>query len=270
MADPNPARRARVIVLGLALAATAGAAGAAGRAPAGPATVERVLNPVRDTYLARGESSRNGSATAVRAGFWHLVEHRAYVEFGLDPSLHPPGGLISAELWLRPAQLPNTAVTSSVVRVARLMQTLATDPGYPPWLLAGEPSVVANLDTTTRDWKRFNVTAIVRQILADPANGFGFEVTGPSSQDNTRWDFISLEGGAPVSQDGDQPRLVLRFTDSAFPSPTPTVTDTPTPTASPTATDTPPASATPEPATPSPTPTAPPPALHLPRLLRNL
>lgn len=229
-----PWRGLVVVAAGAALAA--GPATARRGSPpvaAAPHLVEIVLNPDRDTYLAENVPRPQGAAGELRVGFLRRVEHRAYLHFPLDPALHPPAGLDAAELWLYPEQLPNTGGFGTELQVRTLISPFNDASSYPPFLAAGEPGVVKRISTEVIAWKRFNVTRLAAEALADPGAYHGFEVSGTNPADEVRVDFVSREGDEAYPQ-GNQPRLVLQFLSSAFPSPTPA--ESPTATAGATAT----------------------------------
>jgi hypothetical protein len=264
-----------VLVLGAtALVAIAATTGATAR----PTSVQIVLNPDADTFLAQGTGRAQDGAADISTGWIYTVrtrEFRAYLHFPLDPARHPPAGLLQAELWLYPRNIA-TSQMSANFRVQSMTEALVPGRVAPDWFSAGEPSVELALDAVRMDWKVIRVRDMVLEMLRNPSVNHGFAISGSGAQDNTRFDFMSREGADPYPT-GNQPRLVLAFSDDAFPTPTRQATDTPVPSSTRPPTETPAGTATATPtlvpsstATTSATSTlTPPPAIVLPRLLRG-
>lgn len=216
------------------------AIGAAGRVAARPAVVQVVLNPSRDTYLGQGVGSAQDASKELQTGWVYTTrgrEFRAYLEFPLDPALHPVEGLIGAELWLYPDGPPQSSQIAATFVVRTMSEPFAEGRVAPMWFAADDPTVEVEIDRDI-EWKKFNVRDHVLDMLRLPDESCGFEVSGKNQTDNTRWDFLSREGAGPASAGGTQPRLVLYFRDTAFVTPSVTPIDTWAPTASATRTPT--------------------------------
>lgn len=226
--------------------------------------VEIVLNPSADTYL--GDSNSRDDAEKLLAGWVYAArprEHRAYVSFPLDPELHPPDGLRRAELLLHPAERPDTSTLLSVFRVRRMMEPLAPGRKSTNWFLVSGDGAERQLAKDSTSWKKWTVTELVLEMLQNPDEAYGFEISGKEPQDDTRWAFVSSEGGGAPYPDGQQPHLIMQFQADAFPSPTSDATRTPKPTVTPSVTPTYP---TPTPsATPIPMVTSAPDPAYVPR-----
>jgi hypothetical protein len=222
-------------------------------ADARPATVEVVLNPSWDTYLSQSEGAAKDAATELQAGWIYTTrgrEARTYLAFPLDPRQHPPDGLLSAELWLWPEEPPHTSQIVAAFVVSTMTEAPEEGRVAPRWFASGAPSLEVGLDRSL-EWKRFVVRDMVLQMLRNPSRAHGFAISGKNPMDDTRWDFVSMEGDEAYPA-GNQPRLVLYFRDDALPTATSnvTATATDTPSQTPTASRTPTvtwASATPTP-----------------------
>jgi len=223
---------------------------------AAQASVEIVLNPDADTYL--GDSNSRDDSDKLLTGWVYAArprEHRAYLRFPLDPELHPPAGLLRARLMLYPVERPDTSTLLAVFSVRPMMEPLIAGRKATNWFLSGGEPVDRQLSKDALDWKTWEVTDMVRAMLERPEQAYGFEISGKEPQDDTRWAFVSSEGGGEPYPDGHQPQLSMMFAADAFPSPTSDATRTPKPTVTPSATTTPEATPTPSPtATPTRTP----------------
>jgi hypothetical protein len=198
-----------------------------------PATDQVVLNPSRDTYLGQGVGSAQDSSSELQAGWVYTTrgrEFRTYLEFPLDADLYPPAALVAAELWLYPEEQPQTSQIVATFVVRTMSEPFAEGRVAPAWFSAGDPTVEREIGRTW-EWKKFSVKEHVLAILEQPDKAFGFAVSGKEQTDNTRWDFISLEGGQSYAVDGTQPRLLLYFRTGTLATSTPLASATPTDTA---------------------------------------
>jgi hypothetical protein len=216
--------------------------------------VEIVLNPIADTYL--GDAHARDTSEKLLTGWVYASrprEHRAYVNFPLDPEKHPPAGLRRAQLMLYPGERPDTSTLLSVFRVRRMVEPLAAGRKGTNWFAVTGDGVERQLDTQSISWKTWTVTDLVQAMLNDAERAYGFEISGKEPQDDTRWSFVSSDGGGEPYPVGLQPQLVMQFDGNAFPTPTSDATRTPKPTVTPSATPTVEATLSPTPsATPIP------------------
>jgi hypothetical protein len=111
-------------------------------------------------------------------------------------------------------------------------------PGLGPTDYAGPPVDVRFVNTTQR-WVTFDVTALARRWLQDPASNRGVVIDGYSTS-RVQYDVMSSE----ADNVGLRPQLVLEYLNPDFNPGTPDPSWTPTPT--PTATPTPPPSPAPK------------------------